>query len=84
MAEFSPARIKGFFKKQYNATNHESRSDMGSYMHPHRLPRKGRDAGTCLKFYCKRGAAKFRIILLTGGVRKGISAAPSEIFSGGK
>ena len=29
---------------------------MGIYMHQHRLPRKGRGAGICLKYYCECGA----------------------------
>ena len=38
------------------ATNHESSWRMRTDMHSHRLPRKGRDALICLKFYYEWGA----------------------------
>ena len=38
------------------ATIYERLWRMGIYMHQHRLPRKGRGAGICLKYYCECGA----------------------------
>ena len=38
------------------ATIYERLWRMGIYMHQHRLPRKGRGAGICLKCYCECGA----------------------------